>query len=250
MVGLAARDGDAPPAHPRHRHRRPPGVSPLRPVELARGQLPASDLPRRAAGELRPVPGPELRSRLRRAAALHGVAVPQPRLRAERDRAGLHHPPDAAPRRHRRHAPDEDGAGHPARSLPRARLGLPGLALLAALVDRDRRLEQRPQHDPGARSRGAPALLGGPTAPSSGTGSTGRHANKELLRHTRTILGQPALGKVDGTAAIVGDRGFVFLFNPNARRRARRDRARRHASGSTDDGPLPGEGDCTRSRGA
>ena len=43
-------------------------------------------------------------------------------------------------------------------------------------------------------------------------------ANKELLRHTRTILGQPALGKVDGTSAIVGDRGFVFLFNPNARR--------------------------------
>jgi hypothetical protein len=43
-------------------------------------------------------------------------------------------------------------------------------------------------------------------------------ANKELLRHTRTILGQPALGKVDGTAAIAGDRGFIFLFNPDARR--------------------------------
>ena len=43
-------------------------------------------------------------------------------------------------------------------------------------------------------------------------------ANKEYLRHTRTILGQPAIGKVDGTAAIVGDRGFVFLFNPNGRR--------------------------------
>jgi hypothetical protein len=42
--------------------------------------------------------------------------------------------------------------------------------------------------------------------------------NKELLRHTRTILGQPALGKVDGTSAIAGDRGFVFLFNPDARR--------------------------------
>ena len=42
--------------------------------------------------------------------------------------------------------------------------------------------------------------------------------NKELLRHTRTILGQPALGKVDGTSAIVGDRGFIFLFNPDARR--------------------------------
>ena len=42
--------------------------------------------------------------------------------------------------------------------------------------------------------------------------------NKELLRHTRTILGQPALGKIDGTSAIVGDHGFVFLFNPDARR--------------------------------
>ena len=43
-------------------------------------------------------------------------------------------------------------------------------------------------------------------------------ANKEYLRRTRTILGQPAIGKVDGTSAIVGDRGFIFLFNPNGRR--------------------------------
>lgn len=42
--------------------------------------------------------------------------------------------------------------------------------------------------------------------------------NKEYLRHTRTILGQPAIGKVDGTSAIVGDRGYVFLFNPDGRR--------------------------------
>jgi hypothetical protein len=42
-------------------------------------------------------------------------------------------------------------------------------------------------------------------------------AHKELLRHTKTILGQPALGKVDGTSAIDGDHGFVFLFNPDAR---------------------------------
>ncbi len=42
--------------------------------------------------------------------------------------------------------------------------------------------------------------------------------NKEYLRHTRTILGQPALGKADGTAAIYRDSGFLFLFNPNARR--------------------------------
>ncbi len=42
--------------------------------------------------------------------------------------------------------------------------------------------------------------------------------NKELLRRTRTILGQPALGKIDGTAAIDGDHGFLFLFNPDAQR--------------------------------
>jgi hypothetical protein len=42
--------------------------------------------------------------------------------------------------------------------------------------------------------------------------------NKEFLRHTRTIIGQPAFGRIDGTSAIIGDRGFIFLFNPNARR--------------------------------
>jgi hypothetical protein len=42
--------------------------------------------------------------------------------------------------------------------------------------------------------------------------------NKEYLRHTRPIIGQPALGRVDGTSAIVDNRGFIFLFNPNARR--------------------------------
>ena len=42
--------------------------------------------------------------------------------------------------------------------------------------------------------------------------------NRELLRRTRTILGQPAIGKVDGTAAIDGGRGAIFLFNPNGRR--------------------------------
>ena len=39
--------------------------------------------------------------------------------------------------------------------------------------------------------------------------------NKKYLLHTRTILGQPALGHVDGTAAVVEDRGYIFLFNPN-----------------------------------
>ena len=37
------------------------------------------------------------------------------------------------------------------------------------------------------------------------------------LKNLRPIIGPPVLGRVDGTAAIVGDRGFVFLFNPNYR---------------------------------
>jgi hypothetical protein len=41
--------------------------------------------------------------------------------------------------------------------------------------------------------------------------------NKEFLRQTRTILGPPAIGRVDGTAATRGDSGYVFLFNPNGR---------------------------------
>jgi hypothetical protein len=42
--------------------------------------------------------------------------------------------------------------------------------------------------------------------------------NRELLRRTRTIIGQPAIGKPDGTAAIDRNHGYIFLFNPNARR--------------------------------
>ena len=40
-------------------------------------------------------------------------------------------------------------------------------------------------------------------------------AHKDFLRNTRTILGQPAMDRVDGTSSIVGDRGYLFLFNPN-----------------------------------
>ena len=39
--------------------------------------------------------------------------------------------------------------------------------------------------------------------------------NKEFLSKTRTILGQPAMDRVDGTSAILGNRGYLFLFNPN-----------------------------------
>jgi hypothetical protein len=35
--------------------------------------------------------------------------------------------------------------------------------------------------------------------------------------HSRTILGQPALTRLDGTTALIGDQGFMFLFNPSYR---------------------------------
>jgi hypothetical protein len=41
--------------------------------------------------------------------------------------------------------------------------------------------------------------------------------NKEFVRHTRSILQPPAVGHVDGTSMIVGNRGYLFLFNPNYR---------------------------------
>jgi len=41
--------------------------------------------------------------------------------------------------------------------------------------------------------------------------------NMALLKHTKPIIGPPMIGRVDGTAACSGDRGFVFLFNPNHR---------------------------------
>lgn len=44
---------------------------------------------------------------------------------------------------------------------------------------------------------------------------TDRH--RALLSHLRPILGPPTLGLIDGTAAVDGDHGFVFLFNPNYR---------------------------------
>jgi hypothetical protein len=43
-------------------------------------------------------------------------------------------------------------------------------------------------------------------------------ANLSTLRRTRLILGEPALGKADGSAAIVGDHGYIFLYNPNGRK--------------------------------
>ena len=42
--------------------------------------------------------------------------------------------------------------------------------------------------------------------------------NMDYLKNVRPILGQPMIGRCDGTSAIRGNRGFVFLFNPNYRK--------------------------------
>ena len=41
--------------------------------------------------------------------------------------------------------------------------------------------------------------------------------NAAYMRNVRPILGQPMVGKCDGTSAIVDDNGYIFLFNPNYR---------------------------------
>ena len=41
--------------------------------------------------------------------------------------------------------------------------------------------------------------------------------NRALLKKLRPIIGSPVLGRIDGTAAIDGDHGFIFLYNPNYR---------------------------------
>ncbi len=48
--------------------------------------------------------------------------------------------------------------------------------------------------------------------------------NARFLHALRPIIGPPMAGRVDGTAAIVGDRGIVFLFNPNPGRKEARFR--------------------------
>jgi hypothetical protein len=42
-------------------------------------------------------------------------------------------------------------------------------------------------------------------------------AQAALLKRVKPIIGPPLIGRCDGTAAIDGDHGFIFLFNPNYR---------------------------------
>ena len=55
--------------------------------------------------------------------------------------------------------------------------------------------------------------------PGGGFGKILWHTIGVGVAHAQIELGfgQPLIGRVDGTAAISGDRGFVFLFNPNYR---------------------------------
>ncbi len=48
--------------------------------------------------------------------------------------------------------------------------------------------------------------------------------NARFLHALRPIIGPPMAGRVDGTAAVVEDRGLVFLFNPNPGRKEARFR--------------------------
>ena len=41
--------------------------------------------------------------------------------------------------------------------------------------------------------------------------------NINYLKNIKPILGQPMVGKCDGTSAIVKDNGYIFIFNPNYR---------------------------------
>lgn len=42
--------------------------------------------------------------------------------------------------------------------------------------------------------------------------------NRAYLLGSRFILGQPQIGKIDGTSAVIANRGYIFLFNPNGRK--------------------------------
>jgi hypothetical protein len=42
--------------------------------------------------------------------------------------------------------------------------------------------------------------------------------NADYLKNIMPIIGQPMMGACDGTSAILDNRGFLFLFNPNYRR--------------------------------
>jgi hypothetical protein len=42
--------------------------------------------------------------------------------------------------------------------------------------------------------------------------------NRDYLKNIMPIIGQPMVGRCDGTSAILDNKGFIFLFNPNYRK--------------------------------
>ena len=42
--------------------------------------------------------------------------------------------------------------------------------------------------------------------------------NAKYMKNIRPIIGQPMVGRCDGTSAIIEDNGFLFIFNPNYRK--------------------------------
>ena len=105
-----------------------------------------------------------------------------------------------------------------AAAVPAARLGLPGLALLAAVVDRDRGLEQRDRHDPRARSGGARRLLGEDQAWFRELDRLDGREQGDAAEHADDPRPARRSGRWTARRPIAGDRGFIFLFNPNGRR--------------------------------
>ena len=218
VVGLAARDGDAAARHPRYRDRWPPGVSELRPLDLARRQLSASDLHRRAARELRLVSRPEARPRLRRPRTLHRLSVSQLRVRAQRDRARLHHPPDrramTTPATCPPRTTDVDEMLLPFRQRDWDYLGWRySLLSSIAVAGWNNVIDMIPARDP-EEFRNF----------SDDDRQWFQHwidwtdANKEYLRNARRFWASPRSARWTARRRSLRDRGFVFLFNPNGRR--------------------------------
>ena len=49
-------------------------------------------------------------------------------------------------------------------------------------------------------------------------GSIGRGRTRTTCGTLSPFSGPPSIGHVDGTSAILSNRGFIFFFNPNGRR--------------------------------
>ena len=100
--GLATRDGGTPSPRPRHRDRRPSGLSPITALGAGlAGSYPHPTFNDEQPESFVPFPRSAFRPGVRRQGAVHGLPLPELRVHAERTGARVHHPPDVAWRRHR-----------------------------------------------------------------------------------------------------------------------------------------------------